>query len=420
MTITASSNILFGVVILAVIMANVISAQTPRRDNYLALVGGMIYVSPTEEPIQNGVVLINGGKIAAVGRRRQVKTPQSAQLIDCSGRTITAGFWNSHVHFMERKWADAASIPASELSQQLQEMLTRSGFTSAFDLASPWENTRRLRDRIESGEVLGPRIYSTGLALLPANPGLPPTAIINFMGWMNPVPPEVADAAQAVAASRKLLDGGVDGIKVFVSAPSKASLSQQMIEAVVNEAHRRGKPVFVHPNTGADVLTALRAGVDVIAHTTPYSGPWDETLLSTVKEHRVALIPTLWIWKWYSRHDRQSAQDKIANTEVGQLRAWLAAGGTVLFGTDLGAVDPDPSEEYALMSQAGMTFRQILASLTTTPAEWFGQSKQLGRVAPGYQADLVVLNNDPSKNIQALTDVQYTLRAGKIIYREGQ
>src|SRR5439155_3307241 len=293
MTITASSNILFGVVILAVIMANVISAQTPRRDNYLALVGGMIYVSPTEEPIQNGVVLINGGKIAAVGRRRQVKTPQSGQLIDCSGRTITAGFWNSHVHFMERKWADAASIPASELSQQLQEMLTRSGFTSAFDLASPWENTRRLRDRIESGEVLGPRIYSTGLALLPANPGLPPTAIINFMGWMNPVPPEVADAAQAVAASRKLLDGGVDGIKVFVSAPSKASLSQQMIEAVVNEAHRRGKPVFVHPNTGADVLTALRAGVDVIAHTTPYSGPWDETLLSTVKEHRVALIPTL-------------------------------------------------------------------------------------------------------------------------------
>ena len=420
MTITASSNILFGVVILAVIMANVISAQTPRRDNYLALVGGMIYVSPTEEPIQNGVVLINGGKIAAVGRRRQVKTPQSAQLIDCSGRTITAGFWNSHVHFMERKWADVATIPAPELEQQLQDMLMRYGFTSVFDLSSMWENTRRLRDRIESGEVLGPRIYSTGLALLPANPGLPPTAIINFMGWMNPVPPEVADAAQAVAASRKLLDGGVDGIKVFVSAPSKASLSQQMIEAVVNEAHRRGKPVFVHPNTGADVLTALRAGVDVIAHTTPYSGPWDETLLSTVKEHRVALIPTLWIWKWYSRHDRQSAQDKIANTEVGQLRAWLAAGGTVLFGTDLGAVDPDPSEEYALMSQAGMTFRQILASLTTTPAEWFGQSKQLGRVAPGYQADLVVLNNDPSKNIQALTDVQYTLRAGKIIYREGQ
>jgi len=57
-------------------------------------------------------------------------------------------------------------------------------------------------------------------------------------------------------------------------------------------AHRLGKPVFVHPNTGEDVLTAVRGGVDVIAHTTPQSGPWDETLLAAIKDHRVALIPT--------------------------------------------------------------------------------------------------------------------------------
>ena len=157
--------------------------------------------------------------------------------------------------------------------------------------------------------------------------------------------------------------------------------------------------------------------MDVIAHTTPYSGPWDETLLAAVKEHRAALIPTLWLWKWYSRHDRQSVQDKIVNTEVAQLHAWLATSRTVLFWTDLGAVDPDPSEEYAMMSQAGMTFRQILTSLTSTPAERFGQPKQLGRTAAGFQADLVVLKSDPSKNIRALTEVQYTLRAGKIIYR---
>ena len=400
--------------------ASALFGQTPARNDYLALIGGTIYVSPTEEPIRNGVVLINSGKIAAVGTRGQVQVPQNAQLVDCSGRTITAGFWNSHVHFMERKWADVASIPASELNQQLQDMFTRYGFTAAFDLSSLWENTRRLRDRIESGDVAGPRIYSTGLGLLPANPGLPPDAVINLMGWMKAPAPEVADAAQAAAAARRLLDAGVDGIKLFVAAPSKASLSQSTIEAAVHEAHRLGKPVFVHPNTGADVLTAVRGGVDVIAHTTPQSGPWDETLLATMNEHRVALIPTLWIWKWYARHDRRSAQDKIVNTEVGQLRAWAANGGTVLFGTDLGAVDPDPAEEYSLMGQAGMTFRQILASLTTSPAERFGESKQRGRVAEGFQADLVVLNDDPSKNIRALIAVQYTLRAGKIIYRTGE
>src|SRR2546425_1037190 len=81
------------------------------RNEYLALVGGTIYVSPTEDPIRDGVVLINDGKVAAVGSRVTVKVPQTAQLLDCSGHTITAGFWNSHVHFMERKWAAVANIP---------------------------------------------------------------------------------------------------------------------------------------------------------------------------------------------------------------------------------------------------------------------------------------------------------------------
>ena len=106
-----------------------------------------VYVSPTEEPINDGVVLIQKGKIAAVCSRALVQIPRTAQWIDCSGRTITAGFWNSHVHFFERKWANAATIPAPDLSRQLQDMLTRYGFTSVFDTGSMWENTRWFRDR---------------------------------------------------------------------------------------------------------------------------------------------------------------------------------------------------------------------------------------------------------------------------------
>jgi len=386
---------------------------------YLALVGGTVYVSPTEQPIRDGVVLIRGGNIAAVGNRAQVQIPRSTQVLDCSGLTITAGFWNSHVHFFERKWANAATIPARELTRQLQEMLTRYGFTSVFDLGSMWENTRKLRDRIESGEVTGPRIRSTGEALLP--PGaLPSEQVLNLMGTIKFPAPEIADAAQATAASRKLLDEGVDGIKLFVSSPRSPSLPGSAIEAAVSEAHRVGKPVFVHPNSGADVVAAVRGGVDVIAHTTPHCGRWDETILVAMKERKVALTPTLTLWKYYARHDRLSAQDLIVITELGQLRAWVASGGTVLFGTDLGAVEYDPAEEYALMAEAGMSFPQILASLTTAPAERFGESKQLGQIVAGLQADLVVLKDDPAKNIQALTGVKYTLRAGKIIYRASE
>jgi imidazolonepropionase-like amidohydrolase len=123
-----------------------LTASQIQNAGYMALVGGTLYISPTEAPIRNSVVLINDGKVSVAGTRGQVKVPPNAQVIDCSGRTITAGFWNSHVHFMERKWAEVAAIPASELSQQLEDMLTRYGFTAAFDLSSPWENTRRLRD----------------------------------------------------------------------------------------------------------------------------------------------------------------------------------------------------------------------------------------------------------------------------------
>jgi imidazolonepropionase-like amidohydrolase len=385
----------------------------------LALVGGTIYVNPTAEPIRDGVVLIQDGRIAAAGSRSRVQLPQTVQTLDCSHFTITAGFWNSHVHFFERKWANAATIPVPELSRQLDDMFTRYGFTSVFDLSSMWENTRRLRDRIESGEVTGPRIRSTGEGLVP--PGAAASEqVLNTMGVMLISLPEIADAAQAAAVSKQRIEEGVDGIKLFASSPRSASLAESTIEAAVNEAHRLGKPVFVHPNHAADLLAAVRGGVDVVAHTTPHSGPWDETILMTMKEHRVALTPTLTLWNYFMRHDRVSTQERVVNTAIGQLRAWLASGGSVLFGTDVGAVDYDPSEEYGLMAEAGMSFRQILDSLTIGPAERFGESKQSGRIAPGFDADLVVLQDDPSSNIRALAAVRYTVRQGKIIYRAGE
>jgi imidazolonepropionase-like amidohydrolase len=393
----------------------VVLSQAPTR---LALVGGTVYVSPEGAPVRDAVVLIEDGRIAGVGNRRSTRVPSGSQIIDCSGLTITAGFWNSHVHFFERKWTNVPAIPAAELSRQLEEMLTRYGFTSVFEPGSMWTNTRDLRQRIESGEVSGPRIRSTGEALVAAG-AVPPDAVISALGYMTIRNHEIADATQATAASRGLIDAGADGIKVHMQRPPAPHppLPSSAIEAAVNEAHRAGNPVFVHPTSGADVLTALGAGVDVIAHTTPSSGPWDQTILTAMKERRVALTLTLMLWRELLRHDRVSMQEQVVSTSIGQLRAWVASGGTVLFGNDLGAVAYDPTEEYTLMAQAGMNFRQILASLTTAAAERFGASAQLGRVAAGFDADLTVLRSDPSKDIRALADVQYTLRDGKVIYR---
>jgi imidazolonepropionase-like amidohydrolase len=391
-----------------------ISQTRSVTDRQLVLTGGTIYSDPAAQPITNGVIVIRDGRIVAVGRRGTVQIPKGAETLNCSGLTITAGLWNSHVHYFQRKWASAANLPTSDLSRQLQDMLTRYGFTSVFDLGSQWENTRRIRDRIEAGEAPGPRIYSTGEALLP--PGvMPADVVLRVLGTMIYKNYEINTAAQAQAQARKLMDEGADGIKLFPQTPN-ASLAESLIQAAVHEAHAAGKPAFAHPGDRTGLLAALRSGVDVIAHTTPQSGPWDETILTTMKERRAALIPTLAVWKYNSRHDRISAQEQIVKTAIGQLRAWLSAGGMVLFGTDVGYLDYDPVEEYTLMAEAGLTFRQILAALTTAPAEKFGAANRLGKIAPGFAADLVVLDEDPSRNVRAFAAVRFTIRDGRVIY----
>jgi cytosine/adenosine deaminase-related metal-dependent hydrolase len=103
----------------------------------LVLTGGTFHPGPGGESVHGSAIVIRDGTIVAAGTSESVHLPPDARVIDCPGLTITAGFWNSHVHFFERKWADAAALPANELTRQLEEMLTSRGFTSVFDLGSP-------------------------------------------------------------------------------------------------------------------------------------------------------------------------------------------------------------------------------------------------------------------------------------------
>jgi len=425
--------LVLSVVMLSGVLGTRVVGQAPNTRAQLALVGGTIYTSPTEEPIRDGAILIDGGKIRAVGRRASVQVLRGTEVIDATGATITAGFWNSHVHFLERMWMDPAKIPASDLTRQFQMMLTQYGFTSVFDIWSSWENTRDLRARVESGEVAGPRIRATGPAMFPRNSAEPPSmleispppvwASLGFMPHEKIQLPRVADAAEAAGIARKRLDDGVDGLKMYVAFPGRNGgvMPDSLIAAVVKEGHSRGKPVFVHPTTADGLMASVRSGVDVIAHTTPQTGPWNDSILSAMSQAKVALIPTLSFWRYQLRHERISAADSQEETAVGQLRSWVGKGGQVLYGTDLGWVTIyDPTPEYVLMAKAGMTFPQILASLTTAPAARFGDANQLGRIAAGLTADLTILRSDPTKDIRALATVDYTIRDGKVIYRSSR
>src|ERR1700728_2912970 len=128
----------------------------------LVLLGGSVYASPDAAPLSDAVVVSSGGVITAIGSRRDVRASENARLLDCTGKTVVAGFWNSHVHFTQAAWRNAASAPAAMLEDHMQAMLTRWGFTTVWDLGSDPRDSLPLRQRVNSGEVPGPNIRFAG------------------------------------------------------------------------------------------------------------------------------------------------------------------------------------------------------------------------------------------------------------------
>src|SRR5215216_2316162 len=116
--------------------------QFATRNNSVALIGGKIYTSPKEQPILDGVVIVKNGQIASVGERSRIKIPDNVRRIDCTGLTLTSGFWNSHIHLYANMWTNAANQPTEKLAKSLEDMLTRYGFTTVLDVGSELENTK--------------------------------------------------------------------------------------------------------------------------------------------------------------------------------------------------------------------------------------------------------------------------------------
>ena len=145
--------------VLALLIPLTLALSIPGSCSDLALVHAKIYTSPTEPPIEDGTILIHNGRIRAVGPSTKIKLPRFARavmVLNCQNRVVTPGFWNSHIHILTPGLLHAGSKSSAEISAQLDQMLTRWGFTTVFDIASVLNNTNNIRRRIAAGEVRGP------------------------------------------------------------------------------------------------------------------------------------------------------------------------------------------------------------------------------------------------------------------------
>ena len=299
------------------------------------------------------------------------------------------------------------------------------GFTTVRNVGAEGYTDIALRDAINDGEILGPRLFVSG----------PPLGITGGHCDDNLLAPEyhyvaegVADGPWAARAKvRQNVKYGVDVIKICASggvlskgdSPGAPQYSPEEMRAVVEEAHRLGRKVAAHAHGTQSIKEAILAGVDSVEHCSLI----DDEGIRLAKQKGTFLVFDIY-------NDSYILSDGVKDgllpemmekeRQIGKLqrqnfrRAW-AAGVRMAFGTD-GGVYPhgDNWKQFPLMVEYGMTSADALRAATTEAAELIGFKGRLGRVAPAYLADLIAVEGDPVQDTGALEHVRFVMKSGKV------
>jgi len=222
--------------------------------------------------------------------------------------------------------------------------------------------------------------------------------------------PQPSTPAEAVALVQQNIAAGADVLKLFtgsyVARGHIKPMPLDVARAAVEVAHANHQLAFAHPSNLEGVRIAMDSGVDVLAHAPDTVEGIDDSLLANLVAHHMSMIPTLKLF---------SDEDTIPRIRAIVLK-FHQVGGPLMFGTDTGFVtDYDLTEEYRQLSLAGLSFKDVLAMLTTAPVKRFGLKNE-GRVEPGYRGDLTILSADPTQRLTAFTKVSYAIRGGRVIY----
>lgn len=380
----------------------------------LAIRHARIYVSPTEPPIDDGSILIRDGLIAAVGQ--QIEIPAGTAEVPCDHCIVTAGYWNAHVHFTEPKWSGAEFKSAAKLNPQLADMFLSRGFTTVVDVGSNPADTLSIRRRVESGELSGPFIYTSGPPLYPPH-GIP--YYLGDIPWFIRAlmhQPQTPEAARNDV--RRNIDAGADVTKLFtgswVARGHVLPMPLPIARAAVETTHLNGRLVFAHPSNLAGVRVAIDSGVDVLAHAADDTEGVDKALLSTAVQKNMAMVPTLKMFSSTVTTDKSYMLPIYA-----EVRQFHELGGMLIFGTDVGYMtDYSIEGEFESLGKCGLTTTDVLAMLTTNPAAKLGVSAQKGTVTAGKLADLTILDADPATSLTNFAQVRTVVRSGRVLWQK--
>ena len=434
---------------LLVLASSVVSgAEAPAPKVTLALVGGRIVDGYEGRPIEDGVILVAGERIAALGPRSAVRVPEGVATIDTRGMTILPGLADMHVHLMilghgDYEHWDTTYRPRfrDEIMPAAARQLVTSGVTFARDLGAPLEDSLFVKQRIEKGEIPGPRMFVSG----PFIQHKPYADYEKEFRW------GVNGAADARAKVQKLVDAGVDLIKLI----DQDQMTEEEVKTVVETAHKGGKPVVAHAHREDEIRLGLKYGIDSFEHTGLGTEPgYPEDILQGLRKRNQTLfwcptIAPLFLSEYTAdvfperlndpRWQEGVAPDIVADirkslenitglpyfslvrrripTLANKFRQLRETGVTMMVGTDSGIPGNFHSDstwrELATWVRLGMTPMQAIAGATRWPAVFLKKEKDLGTLAPGRYADIVAVRGDVLTNVELLQRPDVVIKNGK-------
>ena len=444
--------------VLAVAAGVLGAASRGARAEGLAIVGATV-VDGAAAPIPDAVVLIDGDRIQAVGSRAHVALPKGITIVDGRGKWVAPGLVDAHVHFFQSGGAytrpDAVDLrkvrPYEREIALLKAALPRTfaryllcGVTSVVDAGGPFWNFE-VRDAA-ARTALAPRVAVAG----------PLISTVDRPQLDIGDPPIIKTATpdEARALVRRELERKPDLMKVwFVFRPGDdLAAGKALVAATVDEARKGGVRTAVHATELETARAAVEAGADVLVHSV-FDKPVDDAFVDLLKRRGVVYIPTLFVRTGYTlvlsgtftptpAERRWADPDVLATFDEVKSRPELAsrprrapdpeservtaqnlkrlsdAGVTIAAGTDAGNIGtlhgPSIFRELRLMADAGLTTRQVLASATAGGARVMGREKDLGAVALGKLADLLILDRDPLVDVANLEAIHRVVKGGRV------
>ena len=405
-----------------------VCAQTPSPDHWIAVRAGRVFDVRAGKLAPNQTILIKGDRIVEVGPSERVKIPENAEVVDLSHATVLPGLIDAHTHVFGNGPDLEMQILRDSYQYRTLTALANArkdlmvGFTTLRDLKTlgAMYSDVDLRHAIDRGIVEGPRMQVS-------TRGIQATGGFLMNGYSAevsvPMALAVVDSPSAAReAVRDQIAHGADWIKLYsayqftfgsdgkIIVPP--TFTAEEVNAIVDEAHRKGHKVSCHAFGGEGLHNCINAGVESIEHGVDL----DDGEIKQMIQKGIYLVPTLYHYQLDREHDmKKYGGHSVAEVSEPSFRKAVAAGVKIAFGSGAGPFPHGTQpKEFEYMVKFGMTPVQAIRAATWDAAELMGWQDRIGSVEAGKFADLVAVTGDPTTDITELERVKWVMKGGVI------